>query len=621
MCGIVGWVGEGVDAAVVARMSAAVAHRGPDGDGLVEHPHAVLAARRLAITGLAHGAQPLRRGSVVALLNGQLYDFRELAAERGVTLETGCDTELLTQLYDPYDDDWMRALDGMFALAVWDLARQRLVLARDPMGKRPLYVAQVHRGLAFASELTALLVHPHIERRLDPGALRRYLVHDAVPSPGCLLQGVTKLEPGERLTWEAGTTRRAAYWTMLYERQPLRTDTEVLDALDAHLVAATRKRLPAEVPCGVLLSGGIDSSLLALIARAEQPMHAFTLGWEHAPFDERGPAAIAAQTAGTAHHVLTVSDAEATSCVPEVLAAIDEPIADDTVVSTWLLARFARQHVPVVLTGDGGDELFLGYPTFHAERAAHALDALHLARSAPLLGRLAALLPPTRGPIGLDFAARAFVRGLRFPPALRHVVWLASVAPAQQTALLSPELLATTRGLDPLDQARRHVAAITARAPTRWDVLTGVYLRLLLADTLLAKVDRAAMAHALESRSPYLDRAVVAFAAGLPRRFKVRGLTLKWALRQLARRRGLPDMLVNRKKQGFGAPMAAWLRGPLRAWMGDLLSAESLRRGGLFHPGEVERVMTEHLSGRVDHRKPLWSLLSFRAWQERVRPS
>ncbi len=622
MCGIAGWVGVGADEQVVRRMTRSVAHRGPDDELVVAMPGAALGVRRLSIVDRQSGKQPMELDGVWALLNGEIYNYDDLRNELeagGAEFRTWCDTEVLLHLYQADPDGFLGRLNGMFGLALWDSARERLILARDPIGKRPLYYARVSEGVVFASELRAVRKHPGVGGELDVMGLRRYLIHDAVPSPGTILSGVCKLQPGETLTWDGGDIKRRTYWHLGFDAPVPSADGDALDALDALLRAATRRRMSSEVPVGCLLSGGIDSSLVALLAGADQPMQSFALGWDRPTFDESAAARSAAAAAGTEHHELILSDADITDLVPAIMAHMDEPLADESVVPTWCISRFARERVTVALTGDGGDELFLGYPTFMADRVATTMDKSGLSVFAGGLASLARRLPASTGQVTIDFQARRFTAGLAADRFRRHMIWLASVDPADQRRLLAPQVLSATRDQDPLAPVDEVAAELKGRARDDWDVLTGLYLRFFLGDGLLVKVDRSSMAHALEPRSPLLDRDVVAFAAALPRRMKLRRTQLKWALRRLAERRGLPSALVQAKKKGFSAPNADWLKGPLRPWMEDLLSPAALRAGGLFDPRAVEEMMREHVEGRVNHRKPLWAILAFRAWEQRWR--
>ncbi|MFT7622799.1 MAG: asparagine synthase (glutamine-hydrolyzing) [Myxococcota bacterium] len=614
MCGIAGWVGADADADVVRRMVNALDHRGPDALKVVRTEGAVLGAARLAIRDVARGHQPFERAGSWAVLNGEIYNADALMDGQG---RTRCDTEAVLHAYEREQTGFAAALRGQFGVAVWDPVRGRLLLARDAMGQKPLYVAEVGGGLVFASELRAVRLHPAVSSEVDPAALVGYLMHDAVPAPRTILKGVTKLEPGELLIWESGQTTRRRFHDLRFGPEAVSSlpvsDQGVLQALDTRVTAAVRARYADEVPWGCLLSGGIDSSLVTLIAAADGPVKTFALGYDRPSFDESGPAREVARLAGTEHHELIVRDEDAARDVPAILAHIDEPLGDESVVPTWLISRFAREHVKVVLTGDGGDELFLGYPTFLADRVAAGLD--RVGASGLLAGPLAAVaraIPTSTGQIGLDFQARRFASGLGYDRLDRHFVWLAGIPPALQRQVLSGPVLEAAR---PLADVHRMAAQLTG-ARDDDDRLLGLYLRLFLAEGLLVKVDRPSMAHGLEPRCPLLDRAVVELGCALPMRFKRRGATLKWALRRLAALKGLPPALVDRKKQGFSAPTADWLKGPLRSWMLDLLSPQGLARSGLFESAGVERLMREHLDGHVNHRKPLWSLLAFRAWEE-----
>lgn len=618
MCGIVGIVGRSASEALIRQMVDAVAHRGPSARKTVLLDGAALGTARLAVVDVAAGEQPARSGERWALLNGEVYhlpEHRARLAARGVTPAGAGDTALLGQLHEAFGDAFVEQLVGPFALALWSPAERRLFLSRDRYGMRPLYVAELPDGVAFASELSALLRHPAMPRQLDPVALRRYLTHDVVPSPRTLFAGITKLAPGESATWDAAHgLRRSAWWTPPSDPAPPHLDEAGhLHALDQALTQALRARIPDEVPWGIALSGGIDSSLLALMAaRHAPPLQSFSLGWDDSPFDESPVAETVARLAAARHRTRRVTRDEVVRDVPRFLSQLDEPLGDEGYVASRFLAELAAPHATVLLTGDGGDEFFRGYPTFHAERLMRAVAHLPLRpRLGAALTWAAEHLGTSRGQLGLDELLLRFASGLATPDAVaRHTTWLASVPPTLEARLFTPALRERLAHDDPFEDALRASGGAPELRVDRF------YQRLFLGELLLTKVDRSLAAQGLEGRSPFLDPQVSAVAHALPDRLKLRGVTSKWALRQLARRYGLPAPIARLRKRGFSAPNAAWLRGPLHTYAQDLLSASPLLRDGWLVPATVETLFAEHTSGRVNHRKPLWALLSLAAWLE-----
>lgn len=598
-------------------MLAALQHRGPDDEGVFCNNRVALGHRRLAIVDPAGGRQPVRgaRADTVAVLNGEIYNYAALADELaglGHRFSTRSDGEVLAHAYDAWGLDFLDHLDGMFALAVWDNERRRLLLARDRMGEKPLFYARTHKLLLFASELSALISHPAITGGIDPDALAAYLLLEYVPAPMSMIRGVAKLLPGEALLLEGGTIRNWRYWR-LSSGTGFYPGTGRAAELRSLLEQSVRLRQRCDVPLGVFVSGGIDSGAIAALAARDQPITAFTAGFEDDEFDERQYARAVASHAGIPllEGVVTAGDAlTIANRLPEIL---DEPIGDASIIPTTALCSFAREHVKVALCGEGGDELFAGYPMHRAHRVAL------LARLLPgsihrLLQSAAALIAPRHGDFDPAFKVRAFLKGARHEPPLNHILWMASFSPDEQAQLLRPEVYAASGGgraaLALLDEAWESFgpSTIVARS-ARFDAVT------FLPNSVLTKVDRASMSVGLEVRSPFLARDLVAFAATLTDEELMLGLKGKRILKE-ALCGVLPAAVLRRPKKGFGAPMARWLNGPLREMADDLLSAEILKKDGLFHPAEVARLIAEHRSGKFDHRKPLWTLLAFRLWQE-----
>jgi asparagine synthase (glutamine-hydrolysing) len=603
VCGICGIAG--ADPRALAAMSATLVHRGPDQAGSFVHGDVGLAARRLSIIDLETGDQPVSNedGTVTVVQNGEIYNYEELRRElerSGHRFRTHGDTEVLVHGYEEWGEGFARRLRGMFAVALWDARARRLLLARDRFGIKPLYVREDGRELRFASELRAL---PRGEIDLD--ALEAFLAFNSVPAPLTIFRETRKLPAGHLLVWEDGRARteRFARPAPLPERED--EEAELVEELRARLRDSVRAHLVADVPVGVLLSGGVDSCLLAALAAQEssEPLRTFSIGFEEESFDELDDARLVAERYGTRHEELVLRP-DAALLLPALADAFDEPFADSSALPTYLVSELAARHVKVALSGEGGDELFGGYYTYAADLLAARLGGVaRLAR--PLVERL----PSSSARASFDYRAKRFVRAAHLPPLEAHHGWKEIFAPDVRR-----ELTGRRHGFDPVDLLRERYgetegAAALARLQ---DVDLGVYL----VDDLLVKTDRASMAWSLEARVPYLDTVVTNLALALPTRHKVRGLSKKILLRKAAEPL-LPRAVVHGKKRGFSIPAAAWLRGELEPFARETLSSDTLYRQGFFRPDAVAHLVDEHVSGRADLSRQLWGLLAFTLWHER----
>jgi asparagine synthase (glutamine-hydrolysing) len=644
MCGIAGEVrfDRPPEMDAVRRMTGALRHRGPDAEGFHGDGPAALGHRRLSILDLSGGGQPMVREGCAIAFNGEAYRhaaLRDELAARGHAFLTRSDTEVVLRAYLEWGEDFIERVDGMFAMALWDGGRRKLVLARDRMGKKPLYYAlalaggawraappapeRVEEGVAgivFGSELKALAAHGGVAGELDGEALARYLAVEYVPAPRSIRRGVFKLPAAHVAVLEGGRFRMRRYWDL---PPPVAVGAaaarrEVEGELLRRLDGAVARRLVADVPVGVFLSGGIDSSAVAaLAARHKRPLATFAIGFDEASFDESRWARLAAESVGSDHHLERLSGRACLDLVPDMVEVLDEPFGDPSVLPTLLLSRFVRRHVTVALAGDGGDELFAGYDTF----LAHGPAALAARLPRPALAAAAALaakLPSSSRNMSLDFRVKQFLRGLAAPASLRHQAWIGSFTPGELREVLHPDLAplasAEVAWREVLDEAER--AARAGVAPGSVDEALRFYLGRYLADDILVKADRASMAASLEVRAPFLDAEVVEYVAALPWRLKL----APWRTKQLLKSalRGLvPGAILRRPKKGFGIPVAAWIRGPLRPLFADLFSPGSLARAGVLAPRAARALLDRHLSGREDLRKPLWTLAVFLLWQRR----
>jgi asparagine synthase (glutamine-hydrolysing) len=590
-------------------MSATLVHRGPDSGGEYVGGQVALAARRLSIIDLAGGDQPMTSadGSCVVVQNGEIYNYPELRLELerdGHTFRTHCDTEIHLHLYERHGPEYVRRLRGMFAVAIWDSRVRRLVLARDRYGIKPLYYRHAGDTLEFASEVRAL---PRGEIDLD--ALEAFLAFNSIPAPYSIFRDTRKLPAGHVLVWtqDGGITidRYARPGPVPVDELRGDDEAELVEELRGRLRDSVRAHLLSDVPVGVLLSGGVDSAVLAALAAQEttDAVHTFTIGFKERSFDERDDARLVAERYGTNHHELLVQP-DPNLLLPALAEAFDEPFADSSALPTYLVSQLAAEHVKVALSGEGGDELFGGYYTYAADLLADRVAPLaRLAR--PLVERL----PSSSARASFDYKAKRFVRSAQLPPLERHHGWKEIFSPDMRA-----ELRGTASPFDPVDIYRARYAETAGAEPLArlQDVDFGIYL----VDDLLVKTDRASMAHSLEARVPFLDSAVTNFAFALPARHKVRGLSKKVLLRKAASPL-VPREIIHGRKRGFSIPAAAWLRGELEPFARATLSPETLRSQGFFQPAPVTRLLDEHVAGAQDWSRQLWGLLAFTLWYER----
>jgi len=623
VCGIAGYAAldplQPLDPAAVGPMLHCIRHRGPDDQGVHSEPGIVLGHRRLSVIDLVTGHQPLygRRDTTSIIVNGEIYNYRELREQlvaTGSIFRSQSDSEVIAHAYDAWGLDFLDRLDGMFALALWDGAQRRLILARDRMGEKPLYWCVANGLLLFASELTALRAHPAAPRELDLHALTQYLALEYVPAPRTIIAGINKLTPGEALVLENGAYRTFAFWLL---KPHVRTNLKYADAvaeLRHRLDEAVKSRLVSDVPLGVFLSGGIDSSAVAALAARQGALETFSIGFTEASFDESTHARKVAQHIGSHHHERILTGDEMPSLVPRLPTLLDEPLGDASIIPTALLSGFARERVTVALGGDGGDELFAGYPMHQAHRVAWAARALR-----PTYGVARAMLrslPVSHKNFAFAFKGLSFLRGAGEPPPRNHALWMSSFSPDEQRTLLTDGVLdALGPAFDPL-----------APIASAWDLSVGSPLLARathldavtwLPNDILMKVDRASMSVALEARAPFLARDVVELAFSVPDAFRMKGLTGKRMLRDAVRDL-LPPEILQRPKKGFGIPVAAWLNGPLRKLADELLAPAALPVD-LFRPEPVRKMLRDHRAGAMDYRKPLWTLLVFSLWYQHHR--
>lgn len=606
MCGIAGFCNRRDDV-LIRRMAERITHRGPDSDGFHITDDVSLGMRRLAVIDVDGGAQPIYNETkrFALVFNGEIYNFRELRDElraRGHSFRTDTDTEVIVHLYEEHGTGLCGYLNGIFAIALWDEDKKRLFLARDHMGVKPLYYAQVDGMLAFASEMKALLELPSVSREISPVALRLYLETGSIPAPHTILKGIHKLEAGHWLTVSDSTVRIEPYWHVP-EPQEQNTETPGLQEIQLLLENAICRQLMSDVPLGVFLSGGLDSSAIVAFAsrHVSGPLKTFSVGY-HSPdesYNELDKARRVANQFGCDHREFILSPRIQDLLAP-LIRGFDEPFADSSAVPTYLISREARKHVTVALTGVGGDELFAGYPRYLGLLLGHSLRKWPQAlRAVP--ASLAGLMPDFGGSINWTGRAKRFLKQLNRPPDVQYSRW---------TSFLSPELLETLISDSNLVSQTETSLTSCLTSPSS---LARTDLLRYLPDDLLCLTDRVSMANSIEARVPFLDIPLVEYMARVPLSAKLRGMTLKRILKDIMKPL-LPEEIITQTKKGFSIPLARWIREELNDLISDCLSDRQIRDRGYFRPEIIAAMRRDHARGRENHADALWSLLVLELW-------
>ncbi|MBW2039879.1 MAG: asparagine synthase (glutamine-hydrolyzing) [Deltaproteobacteria bacterium] len=623
MCGICGFCFSdkrqvGFD--VLRKMTSALEHRGPDEEGYYADAGIALGHRRLSIIDLDTGKQPIHNEdkTIYVVFNGEIYNFPELKRgleKRGHRFYTKTDTEVLVHLYEEMEERCLERLNGMFAFAIWDGRKRKLFLARDRIGIKPLYYAFDDRNLSFASELKSLLKAPFVDRSLDLESLGLYLTYDFIPDPYSIVKGIRKILPGHYLVYRDGQLGEGTYWDLDFrDRWEKRlSEEDICDEIWSRFKKSVQMRLISDVPLGVLLSGGIDSTSVIAALREEgvDDIKTFSIGFEDPSFDESAFARRAAAFFGTDHYEEILDPKKLLDILPTVASLLDEPLADASIIPTFLLSQFTRRSVKVALGGDGGDEIFAGYPTYQAFRLAQIYAKVPSWLRRNLVERWAMKLPVSFDNMSLDFRLKKFIRGIPYPPIIRNYVWLGTFSPEERGKILNAEIRAELGGLDEFGILNSYLDGKS------FDSLLGKLLfldmKLYLQEGVLVKVDRASMANSLEVRVPFLDHHFVDFVTGLPEGLKLRGLTTKYIFKKTMKDK-LPRGIVFRKKKGFGIPVAKWIAGDLRDLFLDVFSEDRIKRQGIFDPTAIQGLLADHLARQVDNRKKLWNLFIFQLW-------
>ena len=620
MCGIAGFTHRGVNEAreLISNITSSLTHRGPDQQGVFTTPRVCLGAVRLKIIDLAGGNQPIVTddGNTAIVFNGEIYNHRQLRAEleaKGHRFHSNCDTEVVLRAFLEWDTQCFERMRGMFGVALWSERDQRLVLARDRLGVKPLYYTRVGQNIIFGSELKVLLGHPDVSRKLDLDALQDYLSLNYVPGESTLIEGIRKLRPGHLLESRHGKVWTRPYWEIKFTPDDRIGEEDAKSELDALLRDAVREQMVSDVPLGVWASGGLDSSaVLHYAAEASSArLKTFSIGFDAGCCDESRYFREIARKYGTEHHEFHMSaDQRIPDAVQELVEYSDEPGADAGALPVWFLSRMTRDHVTVALSGDGGDELFGGYLTYHADRWARPLRRIPASLRRTACSAANRFIPVSQRKIGLEYKVKRMLEGSLLPPDEAHLFWNGSFSQVQKVDLLP--------GLN-----GHHLERLGCDLPlaseigylNRYMLLDQHYY---LPDNILYKVDRMSMAHSLEVRPPLLDHRIVEFAARLPEQLKLRGATGKYLFKETLRGK-VPSMVIDRPKSGFDIPAHAWFRGILRPLLYETLTRKAVESTGIFKFAATERLIRDHMNERVNAGYQLWGLLTLFLWLKKWR--
>ena len=622
MCGICGKINldpsRPIDRDLIGRMNRCLNHRGPDEDGLYLKGAAALAHKRLSIIDLSTGQQPMTNedGSVWIVFNGEIYNHHELREglqARGHVFKTRSDTEAILHLYEEQGERCAEALRGMFAFAIWDERKRELLLARDRVGKKPLFYTVTPEGIAFASELKALVADPAVKRELDLDAVQDYLALQYVPAPATIFKGIQKLPPAHTLLWRDGQAHVRRYWTLEYEPKRAISEDEACELIREQIDEAVKIRLESEVPLGCLLSGGVDSSAVVAFMRRHisGPLRTFSIGFDEASHNELPHARVVARQFDTVHEEFIVRP-DALAVLPRLVWHCDEPFADSSALPTFYVAEITRRHVTVALNGDGGDESFAGYTRYGGfpliEKYKRLPRPLRQLAIGPLAKAMAGLFPSATSIEKLDYLNEFSLMS----QGEEYAQYMLIFRDYQRRALSAGALGEAARRVNPVKGLLGFFERPDLRATVDRKLFCDVSAY--LPGDLLVKMDRMTMAHSLEGRSPFLDHKLMETAARLPAELKFKGGTLKYILKK-AMEPILPREILYRPKQGFGVPLAKWFMGPMKQFARDVLLSEDARRAGYFNPAFIEKMIADHAAGKQNHHHRLWLLLCFELWR------
>jgi len=620
MCGVAGFIGSG-SKKDLEHMIASVKHRGPNDEGSFFEGDVALGHTRLSVLDLSSaGHQPMfnLKKTLGVVFNGEIYNFKELKKELsslGYSFSGNSDTEVLLYLYEHFKEKCFEKLNGMFAIAIYDFDENKLVLARDRMGKKPLYWARVNDTFIFGSEMKVLMAHSLFKKEIDIPSLNKYLLYQYVPTPHTIFKNVFKLEPATYLIYKGNNIVKEKFWNANFKTKKI-AFKEALQTLDKELEASVERRLVSDVPIGVFLSGGLDSSTIAYYAqkKSTQKIKTFSIGFEETNFDESKYARKVADFLGTEHHEKIISAKDSLAFIPKIADLLDEPMADPSIIPTYLLSKFAKENITVALGGDGGDELFGGYQTFQAEYFVRWYKMIPLFFRKFFIEKIVNNIPLFDKDFSALFFLRKFINGIENSNFYTHQNWLAAYSKEDRKQLFKRELWKSLGTENEFEDVDRYVGEI--EVDDERQKLLYMYMRTYLMDEVLVKVDRASMVHALEVRAPLLDHRLIDFVTSLPYEFKVHRLNTKYILKQLMKN-ALPQDIISRSKKGFSIPLSLWLRGDLKDFCNTVLSKEKTEKLGLFNYAYIEKIKNEHFVGTKNNSRKLWTLLVFFLWYER----
>jgi asparagine synthase (glutamine-hydrolysing) len=621
MCGIAGFIGIGTESTLI-EMVTSISHRGPDYQGAYFNDSVGLAHARLSIIDLdSRSNQPFFSPDkkIAIVFNGEIYNYLSLKEDLLKTqkyyFNTTSDTEVLLYAYMEFGIKFLEKVHGMFAFGIYDFNKKELLLARDRMGKKPLYYTIQNNTLIFASELKAIVKHSLVNKELNFDAINEYLTFDYVPGPNTIFKNIHKLDAASYLIFREGKIQKmSAFWKVSFSSIDISYEDAICE-FDHLFNKAVKDRLMSDVSLGVFLSGGLDSSSVAYYAQknSSQKIKTFSIGFSEKSYDESSYARMVSAKLGTEHYEQFLSARQSLELLPEITDKLDEPFADPSIIPTYFLSKFTKQYVTVALGGDGSDELLAGYPTFISEQFASFFHALPNAVHQTLkVG--SSFLPISDENISIDFKVKQFLKGFEEEKKYTHTLWLGSFTPIMKNKLFTKEIknkIKNNNGLGIIDRYWEE-----ANTNEYFNKLLYTYYRTYLLEDILVKVDRASMYSSLEVRAPFLDTKVVEFLSCLPKEFKIQGNNGKRILKDLMRNK-IPNDIIDRPKKGFGIPVSMWLRNELHDLMQDMLSERRIKNQGIFNPDFVKSLVNNHLSKKQNNRKLLWNILILQLWFDR----
>lgn len=623
MCGIAGFINmdkSQAEPSILKNMLGKIAHRGPDSEGSIIEGNVAIGMRRLNVIDIESGDQPIfnEKKDIAIVFNGEIYNFLELREElihKGHSFTTNSDTEVIVHLYEEEGLDFLKKLNGMFSFCLWDIQKNCFIFGRDRFGKKPLHYSLTNGAFIFGSEIKSILEHPRVEKIINTLSVQKYFFYGYVPAPNTIFSGILKLMPGEYLILnKGGRINKNYYWVPKFndsdsDFEHLVKKTELL------LCKSIKRRLISDVPLGVFLSGGVDSSLIvALMSKYIDPKNikTYSIGFEEKAFDESTYSTIVAELYHTNHHLKIFPMNECLDAMDEIIDFLDEPVADPSIIPTYLLSKFAKKDITVALGGDGGDELFGGYPKYYVHKYISYYEMLPLFIR-KIVRTIVESIPTSPDNRIFNYKIKRMFLGLKYPPVIRNQVW---VAPFELDELKNLLLYNDLNYSELFANINLHQDMFKSNNSDIVNNMLYLDTRLMLQDMFLVKVDRASMATSLEVRSPFLDKELGEFVFTIPSKYKVKGFETKYILKKIAEKY-LPSEIVYRGKKGFGLPIAHWLRKDLKEVLQHYLSKEFIECQGIFNFNYLNNILNDHLEGKRDASTQLWALLIFQLWYEK----